>query len=179
MAKDYNVVPDKASGDQFTEEMWDDYIKTNLNNHRRPPMCRVSLNANQSIANNTTKDVLWNTEVFDTDEMFSASSTTITVKTAGLYVVNAGVVFAPNATGQRHLKMTKNAAADAETPVIGGMFSAAGTTAVANMLNATSIVECAVNDTLKVNVAQMSGGALNVLNDGATFFSVTWLGQVS
>lgn len=54
-----------------------------------PPACRVFHNANQSIASGTETTVLYNTEIYDTDNMHSTAANTsrITINTAGLYLV--------------------------------------------------------------------------------------------
>lgn len=58
-----------------------------------PPACRVFHNANQSIADNTTTTLAFNSERFDTDNMHDTvmSNSRITFNTAGIYLVTLNV----------------------------------------------------------------------------------------
>ncbi len=97
MAKSYFTVPDKASGDTFTEGMWDDYIKTNINNLRVPAQVALSRSVFTS-SSSSYAAVSWDTENVDTDTMWSAGDPTkCYVKTAGVYVIQA--LMSMNTTG--------------------------------------------------------------------------------
>jgi hypothetical protein len=179
MAKTYNTISTFTSGQVLTAAQMNE-IGTNVNNYRVPPMCRVSLSGNQSIANTTLTDLSWATQDVDTDGMFAPTSTTITIQTAGLYLLNANVLWSTASTvGQRHMVITRNAAANAETPAIAGSIAASVSAGVNGYFSASAMVSCAVNDTIKVNVYQNSGSPLNVVAGTSTQFSVAWLGQVS
>ncbi len=52
---------------------------------------RVKRSTLLAIANNTPTVVTWDTEDYDTDAMFAATSTDITVKTAGKWYLNATI----------------------------------------------------------------------------------------
>ncbi len=93
MAKTYNTVPDKSVGDTFTEAMWDDYIKTNVNNLIVPPSCRVYKAAAQSINSGSDTAIQFDNERWDTDSMHDTvtNNTRITIQTAGIYLVTAGL----------------------------------------------------------------------------------------
>lgn len=177
MPKTYNTIPQVATGDLLTATAWNNQA-TNVNNYRVPPMCRVQLSGNQSIANSTTKDLSFGTESVDTDGMFTATSSVITIQTAGIYLIAANVIFSPNAGGVRQVVITRNDVADATNNVIAGAFGA-GSSTTNNSFSLASAMSLSVNDTLRLNVFQNTGGALNVLAGDYTFLSATWLGQVS
>ena len=70
--------------------------------------------ANQSISNNTTTSVTFNTENFDTDGFHDNSTNTsrFTVPTGkgGYYLVNGSITFAANTSGIRSVYVYKNGA---------------------------------------------------------------------
>lgn len=175
MAKAYNVVPDKASGDVFTEAMWDDSIKTNINNLRVPPACSIARTAAQSINNNTDTLVAFTAGAeFDTespsDPMFSSGTNTrITIQTAGIYIVTAAVKWAGNTTGVRYCTVRKNGTTIASS-------STSNAAAFDVDLTASRALSFADNDYIDVNVYQNSGGALNL---SWAYLAAVWIGQVS
>lgn len=194
MAKTYNsnsVITSVATGDLLTASAWNNIV-TNVNNYRVPPYCYVRRNAVQSIANSTTTCVTFDTKEQDTDAtMFTASSTAITIQTAGMFLITGSVVFPSNATGYRLLQVAKNptvsGSGDAVTiPSIGATAFAASSTAASsaanNYLSVSAVLPLAVNDVIRLAVWQNSGGALNI-GDAAvsnvTGMQVTWVGQVS
>lgn len=188
MAKTYNTIPTVATGDVYTATAHNN-IATNVNNYRVPPMCKVRRNATQTIANNTQRLVYWDAESFDTDGMFSASSLTITIKTAGIYLVNTTVRFPLNTTSVRGAQIVKNATISGSTTsanVTAGLrigyqyFDRPAETQAA--INVSAVESFAVNDTISVIAYQNSGGDLNTGGETTTeptTCSVVWLGQVS
>lgn len=177
MAKTYNTVPDKTVGDVFTEAMWDDSLKTNLNNLIVPAACRAYNNANIAVPNNTFTALTFNSERFDTDGMHSTSVNTgrITVTTPGVYTVAAHVNFASNSTGLRTARIRLNGAT-----VLAVHDSPANSTGSASLTVAT-IYELALNDYLTVEVFQNSGASLDVVAGGnfSPEFSAAWIGRTS
>lgn len=115
--------------------------------------CRVYNDAAQSVPDITNTLVSFNTELFDTDAIHDpAAPTTLTCKTAGIYLITAQVNFDTNATGARTLQIKHN-----NTTII-AMNSVAGATRV----NVSTVYRLAVNDFLIVVAYQNSGGALNI-----------------
>jgi hypothetical protein len=135
----------------------------------------------QSIPNNTWTSFLFTDEDTDTDAMHSVSSNTdrVTISKAGLYAINGKTSFAANATGARGCRLTKNAI------VINGgsIVNDAGATFETIVPSPPLYVQCAVNDILRVQGFQNSGGALNTatgtvgLDSAGNFplFTGTWL----
>ena len=82
MAYTYNTIGTFTAGNVLTAAEMND-IGENSNNYRVPPLFVASF---AQSANDTTNTSLTLTEIQDTDSMF-ASGTTVTVNTAGLYMI--------------------------------------------------------------------------------------------
>lgn len=182
MAKSYPTINTFNARDSLTLNVAND-IGTNINNNRVPPMCRVFMASNQAISSGTLTDVVWTNQDFDTEEPSEnmwTSGASVTIRTAGIYLLATTIWFTVNNTGQRQLSITKNASANAETPRVAQAFLVATTTAVNNPLSVSTVASLAVGDVIKVNVWANTTG-INVLGatDTPSHLSVTWLGQVS
>jgi len=170
MAKTYNTVPDKAAGDQFTEAMWDDYIKTNVNNLRVPPMCIVDRTA---ALNQTTSDAYeaftFDTETLDTDGMWASSPnpTRVTISTAGVYAVNF-IVQISATTGVVATAIKKNGAFEA-------FLQSKAAHAASSYMTGTCYLSLAATDYVEGFVYQATGGSVAM---DATM-AVIWQGQAS
>jgi hypothetical protein len=147
------------------------------------PTWALTRTTSQSITDSswTTNNMLWTDERVDTGNMHSTSSNTdrVTITQAGLYSVTAKGSFAGNATGIRGTRLLLNGTADAN--VVEGatvLFPAIGTSPVSVPLP-TVYIQLAVNDILRVQVFQNSGGALNTPTSTAPgdqpIFTGTWL----
>lgn len=89
MTKTYYTVPNKASNDTFTEQMWDDYIKTNGNNVITPASCEV-VRSSQGVASGGTDLCTFTSETWDNDSMWSiGDSSKIYLRTTGVWLVQA------------------------------------------------------------------------------------------
>lgn len=177
MAKTYSTVPDKTAGDVFTEAMWDDYIKTNVNNLIVPPACRIYNSANLSIATATFTTLTFDSERYDTDTMHSTSSNTgrITFGTAGIYSIGCLVYWALNTTGIRTLRCMLNG-----STALGYVEWTAGAGTGGGM-NLAMDYAFAANDYIEFSVYQTSGGNLNVSAGGnySPEAWATWRGRTS
>ena len=120
---------------------------------------RVYNSANISIPHNTNTILTFDSERWDTDTIHDTTTNTsrLTCKTAGKYIISAGVEFSADTAQQRQVKILLN-----------------GTTVIAYHSNDTSNVptprfaistpyNLAVNDYVEVQVYQNSGSALNVV----------------
>lgn len=118
---------------------------------RKPPFCQVTRSTAQTgIVTATPTEVVFDTEVFDNDTMFSGPSGTITIKTAGQYYVSAYVGIESNSTGYRRLFLYKNGSSliiDERNAVTGD----------ATHMTISGPYNFAVNDTLQLYVEQSSG----------------------
>jgi len=184
MAKTYTSVPSVSTLATYPSATYNTYTAQNINNLIVPPACHVSRSTALAINNVVETQITWTVEDYDTDGMFTASSTDITVQTAGMYHLNAGVFFAANVTGSRYIHITKNGTSS--TYAVASASTMGLTTAGApTTLNCSTVVSLAASDVIRVLVYQASGGSLNVggaptsIDNGTTFCSVTWIGRTS
>lgn len=143
------------------------------------PVCIVASTDATSIANATTTFITFNTELTDTDAMFSASSDKITLNTAGTYNVSSVVEFAANATGVRLCGLYHyNSAGTLRRKI--GLDSDVASSAVNYIGNLSGIIAADAGDYVKLLVYQTSGGALSLSSTNITTYtamlSVAWVG---
>ncbi len=175
MGKTYNTISTFVSGAILTAAQMNG-IGTNVNNYRVPPACRITRTATQSINSATDTLIAFTAGAdFDTeapsDPMFSSgTNTTMTIRTAGLYQVSFGVVYATNTTGTRFAGVRLGGSATHPYEQ-----ASAGTPGDVT-LSGSLLMSLSVGNALTLNVYQTSGGALNV--NYATL-SAAWVGQVS
>ena len=120
------------------------------------PTTIVARTANQSIANNTAVDIIYDTEIIDTDDMFTSPSTDVTIQRPGIYAIQHNAAFAANATDLRSTHISVNGVEVAET---GGYASTTSTTCQ----GCAAVVALNEGDVISTNVFQKSGGSLNVI----------------
>ena len=154
-----------------------------VNNLIVPPLVRVRRATTQSIPNATSTFVTWTIEDYDTDGCFTASSDTITIKTAGVYTITCGVAFAGNVTASRRVEIMKNpaSATDFGSTIVRAQMPLTGFAVDAGLV-ATTMQSFAVSDTIKVSVNQASGGALDIVNVSwplETHLAIAWIGRAS
>ena len=128
----------------------------------KQPCCIARRAVALSIPNNVVTAVTFDTEEFDNDGCFTASSTNVTVKTAGVYSISATCSFAINATGVRFMDVLVNGTK------VNGAYSFTAGAGNPTTLTATCLRLCAVNDIVTMTAYQTSGGALNVEGPGWT-----------
>ncbi len=181
MAKTYTAAGTVAAGDVATAAAWN-VVTADVNNLIVPPMCRVYRGSTLSITNATDTFITFPSEDIDTDGMFTPTSDTITIQTAGVYLVTAGLIIASNATGVRAMNILKNpsSASDISKGIVSTYAQAVN--GLATVLSCSTITECVATDVIKMGLYQTSGGALNVgdtNNTRASFLSVAWIGRTS
>lgn len=151
---------------------------TYLNIH--PPCAAAEqLSLSQSIANSTNTVVQFDTLLFDTWNGWNlgSSNSQYVVQYPGIYLLLANIVFAGNGAGDRWAWFTQNGTTitqENEHNAFAGQ---------PNGVFVSAQIVCQPADVLKVNCAQTSGGALNLVSSaytgvqvGGCFFSVLWLG---
>lgn len=127
------------------------------------PGCSVTRTTNQSIGNAAYASISWDSEIFDTDTMFAPTSTDVTIKTAGLYLLTLQMSYASNATGDRITVIEKNATAAGNGTFLARTIQDT-VTSDATFLSVVAQARLAVNDTIRATVYQSSGGSLNTSN---------------
>lgn len=180
MAKTYTTVADKSNRDQFTEAMWDDQIRANINNLIVPPACRAGpATVGQSVANATDTDITWNQEQFDTDSMHdnATNPARITCSTVGIYCVTFGFFWSSNVTGVRDNRIHFNATVPG---AIARNYDASQTAGFLLGSISTLYATSVNTDYFRSGAWQNSGGALNHGSDQPEcFFSAVWCGRTA
>lgn len=164
-----------VAGTVYTSAFYNEQTRDNLNYLYSPPMCLVQrTTALTGYTSNT--DITWSSERYDTDAMFS-SGTDITIKTAGIYLVNCHIEAYGNATISRispRIHKNGNVSVAQESPVN----ASTGTNTTVSIVSSF-----AVNDTITLRVlftggsAYAIGGSATEDNVSQTRLSVTWLGK--
>ncbi len=137
------------------------------------PTARAGKSAAQVISNNTSTQINFNTEKYDTDSMHdnSTNPSRITFNTAGKYLLTASVAFESNTTGRRAVWFRINGATaiEQDEPDTNGND--------ATWINVSSVFEFVKGDYAEVLVYQNSGGDLSVnrIADRTPIFTATWL----
>jgi hypothetical protein len=120
---------------------------------------RVYNNANLSIPDSSYTVLTFNSERYDTDDIHDTTANTsrLTCKTAGKFLIVAGIEFSGIATGRRIVRFLLNNVYEIVKFELG--------LSSANVFRATTttIYDLQVNDYLEVSVYQSSGAALDVL----------------
>jgi hypothetical protein len=135
----------------------------------------TSTDTYQSISNNTSNLVLWNSEEYDTSSIHSTSSNTsrLTIPSGkdGYWAVTSKITFVGNSSGARQLRLNKNGSLVANflVPITG---SGEQSIILTNNLNLVA------TDYLEILAYQNSGGALNLQMSGAegSYFFCQFLG---
>ena len=139
------------------------------------PMCKVYLNADVAISNDTWTLIGWNAEEFDAFGMHSVSVNPerITVPRAGKYRISVYTAWEVNATGARGINILYNSG-----PICSNYVSALAVWPTRHALS--TILSLSVDDYVGVNVIQTSGGSLwlggSALPSQYSFFEVEYLG---
>ena len=112
----------------------------------------------QSIPNNTSTALNFNSERFDTDVIHdnATNNERLTCKTAGLYLITANIGFAANATGVRAILLQLNG-----TTFIASINGPNNGASASRRLEVSTLYQLAVNDFVTVLAFQDSGGSLN------------------
>lgn len=137
------------------------------------PSARIRRTTTQSIANSSQTKVIFNTELFDTDNIadIAGANDRLVIQTAGVYMLTAAAEWASNFTGYRDLEIHLNGAT---SPVLAsGRHAGQGS----GVNSVTTFARLSVSDFLTMHVLQTSGAALNVgLVDSAhTELGALWL----
>lgn len=185
MAKTYNTIPSVSTGDVYTATAHNNIV-TNVNGYRVPPLCRVRRSGSASAAitpsTSTTGFLDWNTEDVDTetDNMWDAAAgTRITVRTAGVYLVQVNYTLdftGTVTTRQAAILHTTSGGTDTR---IAGFYSVLSQASV-SAETMTAVYSASVGDYFRVRIELMTGASsITLRNDPTCTFSAMWLGQVS
>lgn len=112
-----------------------------------------------SVPHNTGTGINWTHQEYDTDEIHhpAAEPQNLTCKTPGIYLVNAYIVWAPNAVGFRLLNIENTIA-----PWLRIRHITWGNADVQSTNQIVRLITLALNQKLYLTLVQTSGGALDV-----------------
>lgn len=140
------------------------------------PACRVYRTAALShTSTGAFQAITWDSESFDTDGMFTASSSTLVVKTPGLYLITGVLHFAANATGVRYIDIYTNGSVchrvQTEQTASGSFLAGR---------HATTVQPLAAGDTIGLAGFQNTGGNL-AYNAGDAYMNLqaVWICRTS
>ena len=177
MAKTYTAAGTVVAGEVYTAAAHN-IIATDINNFIVPPMVSATATAAQSLNNGTWTFINFTSEVFDTDGMFSASDTKITIQTTGVYQMSGQVGWALNGAQDRLSKIEKNAATPSNgTPLLSSFVDAISVSDTHTTMS--GIFSLTAGDTVHLSVYQNSGGALNTAANPYPLLQAIWVGRTS
>lgn len=128
----------------------------------------------QSIPTGAFTALDWTNRTETTATGMTVGNTGLTCVVPGLYTVTVAASFAANATGQRHLVITKNATNEVQG------YSTNGLTGDICRMSIASTFKLAAGDVVNANVYQNSGGALNTtVAAGHTLIRAVWIGPAA
>jgi hypothetical protein len=134
-----------------------------LNGDNSEWVARVAATAAQSLTNNTSTKITFNTASatpttgsYDPHGWFDNANDNITIGQDGFYTVSANIAFAANATGRRTLTIAVNGS-DA------GSVNVLAAPAASTILSVSTNLYLAAGDLVSMFCLQQSGGALNTV----------------
>ncbi len=126
------------------------------------PACRVYHSTSQTLPNNLSTALQFDSERYDSDSIHSAAAPTrLTCATAGFYLIFANVRFAASTGGERVLLLRLNGG-----NYIGNNYANALLTGYARDINVMTGYPLAVGDYVEVEAYQNSGGSLAIDANG-------------
>lgn len=133
-----------------------------------PPCCIVRRATGQSINNTTFTNVSFDTEVVDNANMFTPTSTNITIRYDGYYLVTVGANWASSATGLRVQEPQLNG-----VTIDGTEWENPSSAAADTRFGTGNLFSAVVGDVLTVRVWQNTGGAFTLDNMRVGVFRVS------
>jgi hypothetical protein len=128
--------------------------------HAEIPSCKVYHDAAQSIENGVPTNLAFNSEEWDTDSIHDvAVNTNLVCKKAGKYYIHGKVIFASNANGRRQLAIKKGISSYIANTIVNAVNGAA------TSLEVSTIEDMEIDDYVRLEAYQNSGGALDVTAD--------------
>ncbi len=168
----------RATGYLVTAAVWNQDAVANPKFLARPPSVRVQKSTEQSIASAVWRSMSWNTEVWDTDTMWSSTAATrLDVNTAGKYLVSASIGWAASTAGvERHVGIAVGGSSTA-APAYAKQSMEADVGTIVRRMTVTDIIRLTSTQYIRIQVYQDSGGALNVQHDTVDIASaaVLWV----
>jgi len=175
VAKVYTTPTSVSAGDAITASLYNTYVGTNVANLIVPPTFMVARSTSQT-GYTSQAAITWNASAWDSDGMVSGA--TVTVRTAGIYLLTFNGVLDATATITDCAPIIKINGADIfdeHKEPFSGTVASFTTSIVANL---------AVNDLITAAVGVVGGSAYSIRGSATTDTSQTrlsgvWIGRTS
>jgi len=164
-----------TAGETITSTILNTHVRDNLNGIVSPPYAYVRATTSTTLVSSGWTEISFNTEVVDTDTMYtSGSPTRLTAKTAGLYVISGGFAIgtlAANANVQMRFAINGADIPHAGTSV------AAGSASYNAMLSTSCMYQFAVNDYLELRGLPSTASVNTAVASGnRAYLQMRWVG---
>lgn len=149
----FSTVPTVVVGQLHTAAMWNTYIRDNGNWYGTRKGFLISRVAAQSLPNNATTLVSFDTETVDTDGFGAVPSTAYTVPSGldGIYSITGTVALAGSGGADAFARL-----------IVGGVVADSGRISTVGLnVSVSATVAMAATNTFTLSVFQNSGAALN------------------
>ncbi len=168
-----------AAGDALTASMYNTYVRDNTNAFRNnsgvvPPAARILMTQAFTVANSSHTSFAGFTssnasEDFDTDLMVSLSATPscMTIKTAGIYQVNATVNFPSGTSSIRFARIVRSRDSTLTPLAVEEI-----TTGSAVQFSLAACASFVVGDLIRLMVYQNSGAAMALIASNGEFSQI-------
>ncbi|MGI8425553.1 MAG: hypothetical protein ACR2M4_02950 [Actinomycetota bacterium] len=148
--------PTAVAGQTLKAVDWNLKVRDNISAAAKPPRARVRRTTNQSIPNNASTVLSFDTADYVSDNIWLVGSPTrLVAPVTGIYSVKGGAQFAVNLTGARLLFITKGVTTIATNHSVGNASWYVGGT-VESEINLTA------GEYVELLAYQASGAALNI-----------------
>lgn len=123
--------------------------------------CKVNLTTYQPLSDNTWTNIIFDNEIYDTDDMHdcSVNPDRIYIVKKGKYAISANVQFVAVLYGQRGIRVLVNGEPPAGQP---SALIAEANSKGSHFLNATCVIELEVGDYISYQAWQDTDGSLNI-----------------
>jgi hypothetical protein len=147
---------------------WGDQVRDNDEFLVATPMCVIAAGSAQAVTTGTTGEALTGTESIDTDSMHAGSSATVTMQTAGKYLLVPRVQFDSGSTNRCFVKLVIETVSYSigQVPPTGGGFS--------TIISGAMTYDATAGDEAEVWVAHDKGSDLDVT---LLEFTAKWIGR--
>jgi hypothetical protein len=181
MPKTYTAAGSATAGEVYTSSAHN-VIVTNVNNFIVPPMVKATKTTSQAITTGTDTLITFDTQVIDTDDMWSSGGE-FTIQTTGVYAVTAQLTWAADATGQRAGFISKNATAFGSGVMCQTILNNVGASAQ-TIFNLVTFDSFTAGDVIRLYAFHTKGSNLDVqgttaLSGAKTQMNIYWIGRTS
>ena len=141
-------------------------------------MCRVYRSSDLTSYSSGTA-ITWNAEDYDTDGMFTASSTDITIGTTGIYLVVLNIFFTATATVANANAIIYAGASPIQSRQSIDLGSTSGVMQQHGVFQLTASTVLTAQLVIGGGSAYIVKGDAAANSNGNSYMAVTWLGQAS